>query len=67
MDVIEDHEALEMTLRLAHEERIFAGISSGANIVGGLRLADRLGPTAVVVTLAVDSGFKYMTGAPYQA
>ena len=67
VDVIEDHEALDMTLRLAREEGIFAGISSGANMVGALRLADRLGPTAVVVTLAVDSGFKYMTGAPYLA
>ncbi len=62
---IEDAEALEMTLRLAQEEGIFAGVSSGANVVGALRLAERLGPEAVLVTLAVDSGFKYMTGAPY--
>jgi cysteine synthase len=62
---IEDGEAIEMTARLAREEGIFAGISSGANVVGALRLADELGPGAAVVTLAVDSGFKYMTGAPY--
>jgi cysteine synthase A len=62
---IEDGEAIEMTRRLAVEEGIFAGISSGANIVGARRLADHLGPDAVVVTLAVDSGFKYMTTAPY--
>jgi len=62
---IEDDEALAATLRLAREEGIFAGISTGANVVGALRLAERLGPEAVVVTLAVDSGFKYMTGAPY--
>jgi len=54
-----------MTLRLAHEEGIFAGISTGANVVGAHRLAERLGPDAVVVTLAVDSGFKYMSVAPY--
>jgi cysteine synthase A len=62
---IEDGEAVEMTRRLAEEEGIFAGISSGANVVGARRLADQLGPDAVVVTLAVDSGFKYMTGPPY--
>jgi cysteine synthase len=62
---IEDGEAIEMTLRLAQEEGIFAGISSGANVVGARRLAEQLGPDAVVVTLAVDSGFKYMSTAPY--
>jgi len=62
---IEDDEAIKMTLRLAQEEGIFAGISSGANVVGARRLAEQLGPDAVVVTLAVDSGFKYMSTAPY--
>jgi cysteine synthase len=62
---IEDDEALAMTARLASEEGIFAGVSTGANVVGARRLADQLGPDAVVVTLAVDSGFKYMTGPPY--
>ena len=64
---IEDGEATETTLRLAQEEGIFAGISSGANLVGARRLAEQLGPDAVVVTLAVDSGFKYMSAAPYSA
>jgi cysteine synthase len=62
---IEDDEAIEMTRRLAEEEGIFAGISTGANVVGARRLAKQLGSDAVVVTLAVDSGFKYMTGPPY--
>ncbi|MBA2293551.1 MAG: cysteine synthase family protein [Actinobacteria bacterium] len=62
---IEDDEALEMTVRLAREEGIFAGISTGANLVGARRLAEMLGPDAVVVTLAVDSGFKYMADRPY--
>ena len=66
MEQIEDTAAVEMTLRLAQEEGIFAGISSGANLVGALRLAKQLGPQAVIVTLAVDSGFKYMSVAPYQ-
>jgi cysteine synthase len=62
---IEDGEAIEMTARLAQDEGIFAGVSTGANVVGARRLAQQLGPQSVVVTLAVDSGFKYMTGAPY--
>src|SRR5262245_51507818 len=62
---IDDGEALAMTVRLAQEEGIFAGTSSGANVVGALRLAERLPQGSVVVTLAVDSGFKYMTGPPF--
>jgi len=54
-----------MTRRLAEEEGIFAGISTGANVAGALRLAERLGPDAVVVTLAVDTGFKYGSVARY--
>ena len=54
-----------MTLRLAREEGIFAGISTGANVVGAHRLAERLGPDAVIVTLAVDTGFKYLSVSPY--
>lgn len=65
VEPIEDDEALAMTLRLAQEEGIFAGISTGANLVGAHRLAERLGPSAVIVTLAVDSGFKYMSVTPY--
>jgi cysteine synthase A len=62
---IEDDEAIAMTLRLAREEGIFAGVSTGANVVGSLRLAEELPPGSVVVTLAVDSGFKYLGGPPY--
>jgi cysteine synthase len=65
IEAIDDREALEMTLRLSREEGVFAGISTGANVVGAHRLAERLGPEAVIVTLAVDTGFKYMSVAPY--
>jgi cysteine synthase A len=65
LEPIGDDEAMEMTLRLSREEGIFAGISSGANVVGAHRLAERLGPDAVIVTLAVDSGFKYMSVSPF--
>jgi cysteine synthase A len=62
---IRDAEALDLTRRLAAEEGIFAGTSTGANVAGALRLAEQLNAGDVVVTLAVDSGFKYMTGPPY--
>lgn len=50
-----------MTRRLSEDEGVFAGISTGANVVGAHRLAERLGPDAVIVNLAVDSGFKYLS------
>ena len=65
VEAIPDGEALEMTRRLARDEGIFAGISTGANVVGAHRLAERLGPDAVIVTLAVDTGFKYLSVSPY--
>jgi cysteine synthase A len=65
VEAIADDEAIEMTLRLARDEGIFAGVSTGANVVGALRLAERLGPDAVIVTIAVDSGFKYLSVSPY--
>ena len=65
LEPIGDDEAVAMTMRLSREEGIFAGISTGANIVGAHRLAERLGPNAVIVTLAVDSGFKYLSVSPF--
>jgi cysteine synthase A len=54
-------EAKEMTRRLAREEALFAGTSSGANVVAALRVAERLGPGKTVVTLICDSGLKYLS------
>jgi len=65
VEPIEDDEAIEMTDRLEREEGIFAGISTGANVVGAHRLAERLGSEAVIVTLAVDSGFQYLIVRPF--
>jgi cysteine synthase A len=65
LEPIGDEEALEMTLRLSREEGIYAGISTGANVVGAHRLAARLGPEAVIVTIAMDSAFKYLSVAPF--
>jgi cysteine synthase A len=64
VEAIRDDEALEMMLRLARDEGVFAGISTGANVVGAHRLAERLGPDAVIVTLAVDTAFKYLSVSP---
>jgi cysteine synthase A len=54
-------EAKAMARRLARVEGIFAGTSSGANVVAALRVAGRLGPKATVVTLAVDTGQHYLS------
>jgi len=54
-------EAKAMARRLAQEEGIFAGTSSGANTVAALRLAEQLGPDETVVTLMVDSGLRYLS------
>ena len=54
-------EAKAMARRLAREEAIFAGSSTGANVVAALRVAERLGPEATVVTIVVDSGQRYLS------
>jgi cysteine synthase A len=54
-------DAKEMARRIAREEALFAGTSSGANVVAALRVVKRLGPDARVVTLMVDSGLKYVS------
>lgn len=62
---VSTQEAMETARRLAREEGIFAGTSTGANVTAALRLADRLGPGRTVVTVAVDSGMKYLSTALY--
>ncbi|GJM45508.1 MAG: cysteine synthase [Gemmatimonadota bacterium] len=54
-------EAKTMTRRLASEEAIFGGTSTGANVSVALRVAGRLGPERTVVTVACDSGLKYLS------
>ncbi len=58
-------EAMEMARRLAREEGMFTGTSSGANVVAALQVAKRLGPDATVVTIMVDSGFRYLSTELY--
>lgn len=53
-------EATAMALRLAREEGLFAGTSTGANVVAALRLAGLLGPGTTIVTIMCDTGMKYL-------
>ena len=64
---IDETEARQMARRLAREEGIFSGTSTGLNVVGALQLAKDLGPGHIVVTVAVDTGLKYLSGDLYQA
>ena len=62
---IDEQEARAIARRLAREEGIFAGTSSGLNVVAALQLARELGPGKTVATVAVDSGLKYLAGDLY--
>jgi cysteine synthase A len=61
IQTVSTQEAKEMARRLAREEGLFAGTSSGANVVAALRIAQRLGPKATVATIMVDSGLRYLS------
>ena len=63
---VSTEEAKAMTRRLAREEGLFAGTSSGANVVAALRLAERLGSDATVTTIMVDSGLRYLSTDVYK-
>lgn len=56
-----------MARRLAQQEAVFAGSSTGGNLVAALAMAKELGPGRNVVTVAVDSGVKYLSTPLYQA
>jgi cysteine synthase A len=64
---VSTEEAKEMARRLSREEGLFAGTSSGANVVAAIRVAERLGPEATVVTLMVDTGLKYLSTDLYRS
>jgi cysteine synthase A len=63
IEPVSTEEAKAMALRLAREEGLFAGASTGANLVAALRLAEELGPHATVVTVMCDTGMKYLSKA----
>ncbi|MEW6051752.1 MAG: cysteine synthase family protein [Candidatus Zixiibacteriota bacterium] len=58
---VKTEDAKAMARRLAREEGLFAGTSSGANVVAAIQVAKRLGPHASIATLMVDSGLKYLS------
>ena len=65
IQTVSTEEAMATARRLARLEGIFAGTSTGANVAVALRIAARLGPEKTVVTVAVDSGMKYLSTALY--
>ena len=66
IDTVSSADAMAMARRLAREEGIFAGTSTGANVTAALREAARLGHGATVVTVACDSGMKYLSTEQYR-
>ena len=63
---VKTDDAKNMTRRLAREEGLFAGTSSGANVVAAIQVAKQLGPDTRIVTLMVDSGLKYLSTDVYK-
>lgn len=59
--VISDSEALDTAKRLAREEGLMCGISSGTNVAAALKLAKKLGPGKTVVTVLPDTAERYFS------
>lgn len=62
-------DAYEMVMRLARDEGILVGLSSGAAMVGALTVAETLAArdeSGTIVTVFADNGYKYLSGAPYR-
>jgi len=60
IEQVSTEEAVAMAIRLAREEGLFAGTSTGGNVIAALRLAEQLGPDATIVTVMCDTGMKYL-------
>ena len=58
---INDKEALEMIFKLLKEEGLFLGGSSGINVCGAIKMAEKLGPGHNIVTILCDSGQRYQS------
>ena len=59
--MIPDQECVDTVYRLLHEDGLFLGGSSGINVAAAVRVAKRLGPGHVIVTLLCDSGGRYQS------
>lgn len=66
IEQVSTEEAVAMAIRLAREEGLFCGTSTGSNVIAALRVAEELGPEATLVTLMCDSGMKYLSTALYR-
>ena len=64
---VSTEEAVAMVKRMAREEGLFAGTSTGANVIAALRLAEELGPEATVVTILCDTGMKYLSKKEFES
>ena len=58
---VSDEDAYDMTARLARDEGLLVGISSGANVWAAIRVAEQLGPGKRVVTMLCDTGERYLS------
>jgi len=67
IELVSTEEAVAMAVRLAREEGLFAGTSTGGNVIAALRLAEQLGPDATIVTIMCDTGMKYLNTTLFQA
>jgi cysteine synthase A len=61
IEKVSTEDAIAMTDRLAREEGLFAGTSTGANVVAALRTAESLASGATIVTVMCDTGMKYLS------
>lgn len=61
VQTVSTDDAKNMTRKIAREEALFCGTSSGANVVAAIRVAEKLGPGKTVVTVACDTGLKYLS------
>jgi cysteine synthase A len=65
IQTVSTEDGMATARRLARLEGVFAGTSTGANVAAALRVAARLGRGQTVVTVAVDSGMKYLSTELY--
>jgi cysteine synthase len=64
---IDETDARDVARRLAREEGLLVGTSTGLNVAAAIQLARELGPGRVVATVAVDTGLKYLAGDLFDA
>jgi cysteine synthase A len=64
---VSTEDSVAMAVRLAREEGLFAGTSTGSNVIAALKVAEQLGPDATVVSIMCDTGMKYLSTDLYLA